>query len=154
MIFAIAGTQLPFPRLMGALDEMAGRVGRPVLAQTADPEFKPHTIKAVDFLRGADFEEAMAEARLIVAHAGIGAIMAAANLRKPIILMPRRGDLGEHRNDHQMATANRFAGVPGITVVQTPGELEKALLASDYQPVTIGDNKRLATLIEAVSKAL
>lgn len=154
MIFAIAGTQLPFPRLMDALDEMAGRVGRPVLAQTADPGFRPHTIQAVDFLRGAAFDEAMAGSRLIVAHAGIGAIMAAASVNKPLILMPRRADLGEHRNDHQMATAKRFADVPGITVVQTPEELEGALYASDYQPVTIGNHERLGRLIEAVSKAL
>ncbi|WP_310534793.1 glycosyltransferase [Novosphingobium sp.] len=139
---------------MAALDDMAKRIGRPILAQTADPVFTPHTIQAVDFLRGAEFEDAMAGARLIVAHAGIGAIMAAAHLRKPIILMPRRADLGEHRNDHQIATARRFAGVPGITVVQSPEELESAIRASDYQPVTIGDQARLGTLIEAISQAI
>ncbi len=154
MIFAIAGTQLPFPRLMGSLDDMAGRIGRPVLAQTADPAFTPHTIQAVDFLRGAAFEDAMASARLIVAHAGIGAIMAAAHLGKPIILMPRRADLGEHRNDHQIATARRFADVPGITVVQSSEELEAAIRTSDYQPVTIGNQARLGTLIEAISQAI
>lgn len=154
MIFAIAGTQLPFPRLMTSLDEMAERVGRQITAQTADPEFHPKTIRAVDFLRGSAFEAEMARSRLIVAHAGIGAIMAAANLSKPIIIMPRRADLGEHRNDHQVATARRFAGVPGITVVETAEELERAIEISDYQPVTVGSSERIASLIGAVSRAI
>lgn len=154
MIFAIAGTQLPFPRLMNALDEMAIRVGRQITAQTADPGFSPKNIRAVDFLRGSAFDEEMARSRLIVAHAGIGAIMAAANLSKPIIIMPRRADLGEHRNDHQLATARRFAGVPGITVVETAEELENAIRVSDYQPVTVGSQSRLETLIKAVSGAI
>lgn len=154
MIFAIAGTQLPFPRLMNALDEMAVRVGRQITAQTADPGFRPTTIRAVDFLRGPAFDAEMARSRLIIAHAGIGAIMAAANLSKPIIIMPRRADLGEHRNDHQIATARRFAGVPGITVVETAEELESAIQVSDYQPVTVGSQARLGTLINAVAKAI
>ena len=154
MIYAIAGTQLPFPRLMNALDEMAVRVGRQITAQTADPGFSPKAILAVDFLGGEAFEAEMARSRLIVAHAGIGAIMAAANLSKPIIIMPRRADLGEHRNDHQLATARRFAGVPGITVVETAEELENAIRVSDYQPVTVGSQSRLETLIKAVSGAI
>ncbi|MFM6932088.1 MAG: glycosyltransferase [Novosphingobium sp.] len=139
---------------MNALDEMAGRVGRQITAQTADPDFRPKTIRAVDFLGGEAFEAEMTRSRLIVAHAGIGAIMAAAKLSKPIIIMPRRAELGEHRNDHQIATANRFADVPGITIVNTPEELERALFASDYQPVTMGDRARLASLIDAVAKAI
>jgi UDP-N-acetylglucosamine transferase subunit ALG13 len=154
MIFAIAGTQLPFPRMMRALDEMAERVGRQITAQTADPSFVPRNIRAVDFLRGDAFEAEMVRSRLIVAHAGIGAIMAAANLAKPLILMPRRADLGEHRNDHQLATARRFADVPGITVVETAEELEKALIASDYQPVTMANQARITSLINAVSEVI
>lgn len=154
MIFAIAGTQLPFPRLMNALDEMAVRVGRQITAQTADPDFNPKNIRAVEFMRGSAFDAEMQRSRLIVAHAGIGAIMAAASLSKPIIIMPRRADLGEHRNDHQIATARRFAGAPGITVVETAEELEKAITISDYQPVSVGSQERLSSLIGAVSRAI
>lgn len=154
MIFAIAGTQLPFPRMMNALDDMAVRVGRQITAQTADADYHPKNIRAVDFLRGADFEAEMVRSRLIIAHAGIGAIMAAANLSKPIIIMPRRADLGEHRNDHQIATARRFAGSPGITVVETAEELEQAIRISDYQPVSVGSSERLNSLIGAVSRAI
>lgn len=154
MIFAIAGTQLPFPRMMNALDEMAIRVGRQITAQTADPDYNPGNIRAVDFLRGSDFEAEMERSRLIIAHAGIGAIMAAANLSKPIIIMPRRADLGEHRNDHQIATARRFSGSPGITVVETAEELEQAIRISNYQPVSVGSSERLNALIGAVSRAI
>lgn len=154
MIFAIAGTQLPFPRLMNALDAIAGRHGLDILAQTADPGFSAVNIRTEVFLRGAAFDNAMAQARMIVAHAGIGAIMTAAELRKPMIIMPRRADLGEHRNDHQLATANRFADVPGLTVVHDEAALEKALLARDVVPVSFTNQGRVTSLISAVAEAV
>lgn len=154
MIFAIAGTQLPFPRLMNTMDELAGRLEFNVLAQTADTQFTSKTMRTVAFLPEAEFDEALAQTRLIVAHAGIGVIMAAAEMNKPIIIMPRRADLGEHRNDHQIATAHRFASVPGITVVESREELEQALLARDHQPVEFGRRENLTNLISAVARTI
>jgi UDP-N-acetylglucosamine transferase subunit ALG13 len=154
VIFAIAGTQLPFPRLMNALDGMADHLDRRIMAQTADPAFSSSRMQTQAFLGGAEFNAAFARSRTIVAHAGIGVIMGAAELGKPIIIMPRRADLGEHRNDHQIATARRFASVPGITVVLDADELEQALLTGNPQPVTLGSRDQLATLIAAVSRAI
>jgi len=39
----------------------------------------------------------------------MGSIITALELGKQIIVMPRRANLGEHRNDHQIATAKYFA---------------------------------------------
>ncbi|MCG8094946.1 MAG: glycosyl transferase family 28, partial [Candidatus Thiodiazotropha endolucinida] len=51
-----------------------------------------------------------------VAHAGMGSILSSLSLGKPIIIMPRKASLGEHRNEHQMATAKRFQNRPGVYV--------------------------------------
>ena len=38
----------------------------------------------------------------------MGSIITALELGKPILVMPRRGDMRETRNDHQVATAERL----------------------------------------------
>ena len=41
--------------------------------------------------------------------------------------MPRRADLGEHRNDHQLATVEKLSGRPGILVAADENELESRI---------------------------
>ena len=55
----------------------------------------------------------MVAADAIIAHAGMGTILTALEMGKPLLVMPRRAELGEHRNDHQLATAMRFADLGG-----------------------------------------
>ena len=49
----------------------------------------------------------MDAAAAIVAHAGMGTILTALETGKRLLVMPRRAALGEHRNDHQLATVSR-----------------------------------------------
>ena len=46
---------------------------------------------------------------------------------KPILVMPRRGDLRETRNDHQVATAERFLAQGRVAVAMTEGDLPAML---------------------------
>lgn len=154
MIFAIAGSQLAFPRLMQALDAIATRTGVPIVAQTADPAARFATIRAVAFMGPETFERHMAAAVMVVAHAGIGTIIGAAQHCKPLVLMPRRHALGEHRNDHQVATADRFRDTSGIIVVEDEQALELAVLRPAPPPVGHAIGLGRATLIAAVAAAL
>lgn len=52
-----------------------------------------------------EFDKLCHDARLIVAHAGMGTIISAMTKGKPIIVFPRIAALGEHRNEHQLATS-------------------------------------------------
>ena len=69
----------------------------------------------------------MESASLVVAHAGMGSIITALELGKQIIVMPRRAELGEHRNDHQVASARRFAQQGRIVVALDETELVERL---------------------------
>lgn len=59
----------------------------------------------------------------------MGSILTALQYGKPILVMPRRGDLKETRNDHQVATAQRFRELGKVAVAmdegELPGELER-----------------------------
>lgn len=131
MIFATVGTQLPFDRLLAGLDSWAAlNPGLPILAQTGRTARTFAHISTVRELDQNTFRARFAEARLIVAHAGIGTIMSATELGKPVILMPRLARFGEHRNDHQRDTAAEMARLSNVTVVEDGEALHAALDAA------------------------
>ena len=116
MIIVTVGMQLGFDRLIAAMDALAPDLAMPVIAQTGKGSYAPRNMEARAKISPAEFEALVSQARLIVSHAGIGTVLTAARCRKPIVLMPRRADLGEHRNDHQLATVAKLTGRPGILV--------------------------------------
>ena len=117
MIFVTVGTQLPFDRLVGAVDRWAAtRPDAEVFAQVGPTALRPAHLAWERFVSPAECRERMRAADAIVAHAGMGTILGALELGTPILVMPRRAALGEHRNDHQLATARRLAEQGAIAV--------------------------------------
>jgi UDP-N-acetylglucosamine transferase subunit ALG13 len=131
VILATVGTQLPFPRLIKALDQLAPRLSEPVICQTGRTQLKLHNIEQHEGFAPREFDELFKTARVVVAHAGIGTVLAAKKYHKPLIVFPRRAAFGEHRNDHQLATAEQLARHRGIYVAWTKEDLEILLFKSD-----------------------
>ena len=128
MIFATVGTQLPFDRLLTALDIWAAaHPEMRIKAQTGRTDARFAHMDCAANLDQTSFTHAFETARVIVAHAGMGSILSASALGKPILLMPRRAALGEHRNDHQLDTAAEMSALPNVTVVQEGKDLAEAL---------------------------
>ena len=131
MIFATVGTQLPFDRLLLAVDTWAAMHREvPVLAQTGCTATRYPHLTAVPTMDQTRFAAAVAEASVIVAHAGMGTILTAIEAGKPLILRPRRFDLGEHRNDHQRDTAAEMAALANVAVVEDSSALCSAISAA------------------------
>ena len=139
MIIVTVGMQLGFDRLIKAMDALAPTLGMPVIAQTGEGSYQTHNMEARAKIASAGFEALLGDARLIVSHAGIGTVLTAARCAKPILLMPRRADLKEHRNDHQMATVRKLAGRPGIVVAndetELPARITDGLALTDFTAV-------------------
>jgi UDP-N-acetylglucosamine transferase subunit ALG13 len=112
-----------------AVDQWAGRIRseEEVFAQIGPTTFVPQHMTSRSFLSLKEFAEIAALASVIVSHAGAGSILTALRLGKPIVIMPRRAALGEHRNEHQLATAARFRGRPGVIVAGDESELPSIL---------------------------
>ncbi|MDG3042510.1 glycosyltransferase [Roseicyclus marinus] len=131
MIFATVGTQLPFDRLLLGLDSWAAlNPGVSVFAQCGDSRKRLRHIETVAQLSQRDFRARLKAAKLVVSHAGMGSILTAAELGKPVILMPRRAKFGEHRNDHQQDTAIEMARLSNVTVAEDGEALHAALDAA------------------------
>ncbi|WP_028351403.1 glycosyltransferase [Bradyrhizobium murdochi] len=143
MIFATVGTQGQFDRLIRTIDEWAGAHGRTdVFAQTGPSDYHSKHIRAERFIDPTEFRKRVESASLVISHAGMGSIITALELGKRIIVMPRRASLGEHRNDHQLATAKRFAEQGCIMVAFTEHELVNKL---DQHQIS-GEPERLSAL--------
>ena len=97
------------------------------MAQIGDSAEPPTHIEWHRFLSPDEFQAIATEASVIVAHAGVGSILTALDLEKPIVVMPRRAHLGEHRNDHQLATVESLGSRAAIAVVQDEAELLETL---------------------------
>jgi UDP-N-acetylglucosamine transferase subunit ALG13 len=79
------------------------------------------------FLAPERFRALIQAANAVVCPGGPGAIMEtrAAGLRP--IVVPRRADLGEHVDDHQLAFSRFLAGRDLVTLAEEPPELFAAL---------------------------
>jgi UDP-N-acetylglucosamine transferase subunit ALG13 len=131
VIFLTLGTQAPFDRLVKAVDLWCeAHPQAEVFGQITDPGangYRPKHFEWVAWLTPAEYGVRFRQASLIVAHAGMGSIITALTDGKPIAILPRRAYLGEQRNEHQLATAKRFAGKPGVYVAETEADLPAAL---------------------------
>jgi UDP-N-acetylglucosamine transferase subunit ALG13 len=128
LILVTVGTQGPFDRLVRAVDRWAASSGRSdVLAQIGTQAWRPAHIRWTELLEPAAFREAFEGAELIVSHAGIATLVSALELGKTIVVMPRLARLREHRNDHQVATAEHFCRKHHVRVAASEAEIASTL---------------------------
>ena len=128
MIFVTVGTDLPFDRLVRAVDEWAAHTKRSdVFAQIGETNFRPSYIKHAKFIAPSDFNRHFSAATTIISHAGMGTILSALRFEKPILVLPRLASLSEHRNEHQLATARHLLGLGKVNVAFDVDELRTML---------------------------
>lgn len=128
MILVTVGTQLAFDRLVEAVDLWLERnPSEKAFAQIGPAEYRPQHLESQGFVRPDQADLLFSKADLIVSHAGMGSILTALKYKKPILIMPRRAALGEHRNDHQLATAKWLGGKPGVTVAWEADDVARLL---------------------------
>lgn len=110
--------------MVRAVDQWAAANGcSDVFAQIGTTDYVPSHIEWSPTLDPAEFRRRIADADAVVAHAGMGTILTAFELGTPILVMPRRGALHETRNDHQVATAERFLEMGRLAVAMDENEL-------------------------------
>ena len=151
MIFLTIGSMFPFDRLIKAVDEMVddGRISDEISAQIGDGKYEPKNFRFKRFMGKPEYERELYAADYLVAHAGAGTIALALEAGKPLLVVPRRSASGEHVNDHQFATARKFAELGHVLVANETAELpEKLRLLRTFQAARREtDSKRMARRI-------
>lgn len=128
MIFVTVGTDSPFDRLMKVVDDWAkDNQETRVFAQIGLNGWQPQHMPFQEFLEPNEFKAKMNEASLIIGHAGMGTILNSLSFGKPVLVMPKRASLGEHRSEHQLATAKHLVGLGSIHAAFDEDELRQHL---------------------------
>lgn len=148
MIFLTLGTQLPFDRLVKTVDQVAATLDEDIFGQIGHGTYVPEHFQSAATLSPQAFSERVSAARIIIGHAGIGTLLSSKTHGKPVVMMARRHALGEHRNDHQHATATQLSRVPGVYVFEDAPGLHAHLAQTDLTPMTSAASDNSQPLIQ------
>jgi UDP-N-acetylglucosamine transferase subunit ALG13 len=128
MIFVTVGSMMAFDRLILSMDKWALAHGdSDVLAQIGDGTYRPSHMRWTQMLSPSEFQEAARNASIMVAHAGMGSYFVAAEMRKPIVMLPRLAVNREHTTDHQLHTIKWLRDRPGVYAAMSDDELDSAI---------------------------
>jgi UDP-N-acetylglucosamine transferase subunit ALG13 len=127
----------PFDRLVGWVDRWAeANPGVDVLVQRGSAAAPAHA-RSVEMLGYDDLVAAMAGADAVVAQGGPAAIMDARSVGHRPVVVPRRGTLGEHVDDHQV-TFTGWMGERGLVeLAGTEDDLAALLDRAVAEPGTL-----------------
>ena len=127
-IFVTVGAQMPFDRLVIAVDEwLESKTGVEAFAQVGPGGYRPKNMASVEFIEPSEYRIRVSQSSLLISHAGMGSIITALQYGKPIVVIPRKSSLLETRNDHQTATVEKFRLVDGIYVASDESDISKVL---------------------------
>jgi len=131
MILVTVGSMMPFDRLIRAMDSWAkSHPSQDLLAQIGGGNYEPKHMRWTRMLSPRQFRETARDAFIIVAHGGMGSFFTAMELRKRIVLLPRRAAYREHTTDHQLHTVQWLREKKGVFIAMTEGELENVIDAA------------------------
>ncbi|WP_030071883.1 glycosyltransferase [Halomonas alkaliantarctica] len=148
MIFITVGTQLPFERMLTYVSqwlEKSGYTGNVVAQVGEESGFESDRMVVYKTLSNNQYYHWFSQAEVIVSHAGMGTILSCLDSRKRGVFLPREFAYSEHRNDHQLDTANAFANqYPSLRFCFDRSAFHAALdacvaQAADSIPVVSGD---------------
>lgn len=139
MIFVTVGThEQQFDRLVKAVDDLKadGTLVEPVYIQTGYSTYEPVHCAHSQFVPFRQMKSYMEGADVVITHGGPSSFIEAMAAGKVPVVVPRRGDLDEHVNNHQVdfvrTVAERQGGIiPVFDVDDLPVAIERARQVSN-----------------------
>ena len=136
ILFTVGLSNLPFDRLVAAVDDLATE-GEPVVAQCGAARVRPQRAVCFDYLPFVELEELVSKARVVVCHAGIGSVAMCLSTGMHPVVVPRVKRLGESVDEHQLTFGRRLGELGLATVVEDVSELGRAVrTVPESQPRT------------------
>jgi len=151
MIFLTVGTQLGFDRLIKEVDDWSlDNQNVKIFAQIGKSNYHPKNFSYTDFLKPGEYNSVFSSSNYVVSHAGMGTIISCLLYHIPVVVMPRKASLSEHRNDHQISTCNRFLGKNGCYVAWDEHELRDFLNNLTKLKASVGNSNESLKFSESL----
>jgi UDP-N-acetylglucosamine transferase subunit ALG13 len=125
ILVTIGTNEQPFDRLV--LAAAALDVAEPVVVQYGSSRAVEPREGWFEYMLFDELAELAAKATAVVCHAGVGSILMARRAGKKAIVMPRRHELDEAVDDHQVGLARRLGASGLVTLVEDQAQLQAAV---------------------------
>jgi UDP-N-acetylglucosamine transferase subunit ALG13 len=142
-----------FDRLLKEVDRLVeSKKIKNVIAVIGNSTYKPKNYKWYRFVDYENYTKLEKKSTILVIHAGIGSIMSALDLGKPVIVVPRQTKFNEHIDNHQIYTAKELEKQGKILAVYDIKNLYSAIKkARSFKPRKSGTK---STILDIVKRKL
>lgn len=149
MIFVTVGMHpTGFERLVKEMDRIAGRIDEEVIMQIAGTKYAPQNAKHFSFAAEEELNILCREARIVVAHGGVGTVLNALQERATVVVVPRLKKYGEVIDDHQLVFVQELEKQGKITAVYDVEKLEGVLIEVNLKQSELAKDKSLVNALK------
>jgi UDP-N-acetylglucosamine transferase subunit ALG13 len=144
----------PFPRLMGWIERYA-RTGprlRWLVQHGHTPAPVGPGVSAAELLPHHELRDALGQAAVIVCQGGPGSIMDARGVGRVPVVVPRRSDLGEHVDDHQLRFSRRVAADGLIRLAEDEDDFRTLVAAALERPEQFAAQPEVSDLPRTIER--
>jgi len=153
---SVGNATQPFKRLLEAVGQIALHLPQPVFVQYgAGSMLACPGCAGIPYLDMAAFEQRVQDTELLILHAGAGSVIHAVRAGKIPVIVPRRADLGELVDDHQLEFADELAKTGKVMVAHDAATMRVAVaLALAHQNLNHYEGLGETSMIGLVRRVL
>lgn len=140
MVFVTLGTQAKdFSRCLKMIEALVQdrTINEPVFAQTGHTKYVPQGIECMPFITEQEYLKRISESRIVISHAGTGALFSSIAQGKKVIAIARLSKYGEMVNDHQTEIVKKLS--EGGYILDGTNDLRAAWIAAQTFSPKKGD---------------
>lgn len=133
MIFVAVGTQkFQFNRLLIEIDSLVQekKIDEKIFAQIGNSDYYPKLFEYTEFLTKEEFNDYIEKCSLLITHGGVGTILSAKRIDKPVLVVPRLKKFNEHVDDHQLEIAQAFKKKNFVRLHEDHQDFESNIIAA------------------------
>lgn len=154
---SVGNAKQPFSRLIESVILNSEKLPSPLFIQygTAVVQLPSHC-QGSPFIGMEEFAHRVASADLLILHAGAGSLIHAVRAGKCPVIVPRRANVGEHIDDHQVEFSVELSATGKVVLCEDPADIaaaasealarQKRIVAGDQRPMMVD-------LVQSILKA-